>query len=532
MGSREAFAALVGHYQGLVSATTLSIIGDFKQSEDIAQETFLIAWNQLSELSDPAKFPAWLCGIARNCSKKWLRRQVRNPLTHSAELIDVADKPDTAIEPLSKADAQLVWRSLADIPETYREPMLMFYRHGAKIAEIADALELTEEAVRQRLSRGRKMLKAEVEKQVESVLETTRPDTAFTMAVLASLPLVAATTTTGCSVAGTGTASHAGWFGWWTPLLYLFAPIILVTGGFMGLWTALKHSPTIRTRRFMCRTALQWYVFIWVFMLTKLYVDDKHGAWNAHGNVYFFASYFLIIIVVCFWLVYRWRRLLEEDAGLCPPLDKSLEKTSLSLFYLRCWYWVSLLPILVFSLLFTIDLHREFGRGLDPASLSSVVIPLALCLLWMSIPIGFFIVVGYGIRTSRDENSLHRWYPRDGKAFLPKYEERTRWLFFWFDLVVMYSVTIVPLISLITSNHMADGVAAWVLLSTMLMTVTTLIASHSAGIPGKRLRGYAKLCLFLGLCHVIFSLSLTVFIVLVYFGVALLAFVLSRRKRS
>jgi hypothetical protein len=310
-------------------------------------------------------------------------------------------------------------------------------------------------------------------------------------------------------------------------------PIILITGGFMGLWTALKHSPTIRTRRFMCRTALQWFVFIWAFQLIKLYTDQGYGGWDTHGGA-FFACYFAIIIGFCAWLVYRWRLLLEEDAGLRPTSDKLLEKTSLSLFWLRCWYWIPLLPVMFFSAGMSCDLYNEFYRETERASSSlvSVGLPLAGSLLFLSIPIGFFLVVGYGIRTSRDDNSLRRWYPREGKAFLPKPEERTHWTAFWFDLIVMCFIAVIPIIPLVIFPQMMvfNGITGWVLVSTMLMTVTALIASHSAGIPGKRLRGYAKLCLFLGLCYMILPRGVQIYFV-VYFVVALLAFVLSRRHR-
>jgi hypothetical protein len=326
--------------------------------------------------------------------------------------------------------------------------------------------------------------------------------------------------------------------------------VILATGGFMGLWTALKHSPTVRTRRFMCRTTMQWFVFIWVFILTKLFVDQGSGDWDTHYGLFFFVGYFAILVAFCSWFVYRWRILLEEDAGLLPQSDKPLEKTSLSLFWLRCWYWLPLLPILLFTVELAFDGYDELCRSPETAffGVSKEVFSMAICLLFMSIPIGFFIVVGYGIRTSRNENSLLKWYPRDGRAFLPKSEKKTHWVSFGFDLAVMYFVAIIPMIVLIVLAQIIDGLTAWVLFSTMMMTVTTLIASHSAGIPGQRLRGYAKLCFFIGLCYVILlgmgrgiiatipiGLGRTVspqdVFGIVYFGAALLAFAVSRKLR-
>ncbi|MGL6196525.1 MAG: RNA polymerase sigma factor [Thermoguttaceae bacterium] len=67
-GNREAFAQIVQKYQNLVSAVTFGITGNLQQSEDLAQETFVIAWEKLSELREPEKLSSWLCGIARNLS--------------------------------------------------------------------------------------------------------------------------------------------------------------------------------------------------------------------------------------------------------------------------------------------------------------------------------------------------------------------------------------------------------------------------------------------------------------------------------
>lgn len=535
-GDREAFAEIVRRHQNMVTAVTFSVTGNLQQSEDLAQETFIAAWQSLSELREPAKLPAWLCGIARNLSRKWLRKTESE--RHSRSETSIEDIPEAfADETNRKEQVALLWSTIRSIPEPYREPLVMYYRQEQSVREIAAALELSEDNVRQRIARGRKMLKAEVEKQIESVLQSTRPDTAFTMAVLASLPLAA--TASGCTIVGTGTTgtSQAGWL--WTPFLWLFMPIILITGGFMGLWTALKHSPTVRTRRFMCRAALQWYVFLWVFMLCKLYFDNKHGGWSENGGL-FFSGFFVILIGFCIRLVYRWRTLLEEDAGLRPMPEKPLESSTSSMLKLRCWYWLSLPPILGLSLLLLFDIMSELRR--DPffgtfSSLWQNAFLTAVCILWMSIPIGFFFVVGYGIRTARDADSLRRWSPRNGKAFLPTADEATHWPSFWFDLLLMPVLAIVPYIFSIVLGLTMGGVAAWALISTMMMVVATMIASHSAGIPDKRLGGYARLLFFMGICYTVLLsgkgtyLSPQILFGLVYFGAALTAYLIAWRKK-
>jgi RNA polymerase sigma factor (sigma-70 family) len=193
-GDREAFGQIVAHHQSLICSLAYCATGSLTQSEDIAQETFVTAWKHLAELREPAKLRAWLCGIARNLIGKTLRRDAHEPV-HGAEQLEKANEPASA-EPLpsdlvmSKEEEAILWRSLARIPETYREPLVLFYREHQSVERVANQLELTEDAVKQRLSRGRKLLQEQVLAFVEGALEQTSPGKAFTLGVLAALPVM------------------------------------------------------------------------------------------------------------------------------------------------------------------------------------------------------------------------------------------------------------------------------------------------------------------------------------------------------
>src|ERR1700728_3678256 len=86
-GDHDAFGQLVARYQSPICALAYSACGDISHSEDLAQETFIIAWRKLSDLKEPAKFKSWLYGIARNLINSAFRQQIRNPLA-GAELLD------------------------------------------------------------------------------------------------------------------------------------------------------------------------------------------------------------------------------------------------------------------------------------------------------------------------------------------------------------------------------------------------------------------------------------------------------------
>ncbi len=216
-GGRDAFAEIVSRYQTLVCSLAYSATGDLTRSEDLAQDTFLAVWRQLSGLREPQKLRAWICGIARNRIQDSIRNQYREP-THNAEALEkVAGAAATEGVPsdhaMSKDEAAIVWHALEQIPESYREPLILFHRENRSVEQVAALLELSEDAVKQRLVRGRKLLQAEVESLVEETLRRTTPTPVFTANVMAALPIAGAATAKiamGTAAAGAKAVSGIG----------------------------------------------------------------------------------------------------------------------------------------------------------------------------------------------------------------------------------------------------------------------------------------------------------------------------------
>ena len=63
-GDMAAFGVIVERYQRAVCAVAYASVRDRVLSEDIAQDTFVMAWSKLPSLRDSERLPAWLCGIA------------------------------------------------------------------------------------------------------------------------------------------------------------------------------------------------------------------------------------------------------------------------------------------------------------------------------------------------------------------------------------------------------------------------------------------------------------------------------------
>jgi len=257
-GNRDAFGRIVARYQSLICSLAYSATGCLGQSEDLAQETFIAAWKHLRQLREPAKLRSWLCGIARNRINNALRREGRKPLTAAEPLEAAQDAP--ALEPLppdraiSQEEEAILWRSLERIPDNYREPLVLFYREHQSIQRVAEQLELSEDAVKQRLFRGRKLLHEQVLAFVECALEQTAPSKAFTIGVLAALPMFAtsasAATVATAAVKGSATATGATAVAVFNALL---GPVVGLLGAYIGVRASLDATRTPRERQFVVR---------------------------------------------------------------------------------------------------------------------------------------------------------------------------------------------------------------------------------------------------------------------------------------
>ena len=161
-----------------------------------------------------------------------------------------------------KEEEAILWRALENIPEIYREPLVLFYREHQSVEAVAQSLELTGDAVKQRLSRGRKMLQEQVLVLVESTLERTNPGKVFTLCVLAALPALtisAKAAAIGATAAKGGTAAKVAVAG--GILGGICAPLLVFFGNYAGYRMGLETAHSEEERRHIKSTykSILWY---------------------------------------------------------------------------------------------------------------------------------------------------------------------------------------------------------------------------------------------------------------------------------
>jgi RNA polymerase sigma factor (sigma-70 family) len=329
-GNRDAFGLIVARYQSLICSLAYSATGSFGQSEDLAQETFITAWKHLSHLRERDKLRAWLCGIARNRINSFLRREGREPVRDAEPLENLAESH--AAEPLppdyvmNREEEAILWRSLQTIPETYREPLVLYYREHQSVERVAQALGLSEEAVHQRLSRGRKLLQEQVLAFVEGALKRTAPGKTFTLGVLTALSLVAPSAkaaTVGTAVAKASVTTKTG------TALGTVGGLLPALGSYYLIFKSdLEFAKSPREREFMVCSF--WFQTVVLLMLMTLMGGLLFERSFVHNRGLLWAVFCFGLLACVFMLgnyAKRRRRQIQiEDGTFVEPMAREQRK--------------------------------------------------------------------------------------------------------------------------------------------------------------------------------------------------------------
>ena len=217
-GDQMAFTRLVESTCVLVSSITLAIARDPDVSRDIAQDVFLSAWHDIRNLREPSSFLPWLRQITRNRAHHVMRtsrrRRRRIEEQDTSELLEmvVDPRPDASQQLIAAERRRAVMEAIDLLPDETREVVTLFYREGQSVVQVASLLDLSEAAVRQRLSRARTRLRDELLDRLGHDLVDSAPGSAFVAGVAAALTVGAPAATSAATIGAAG-AKGIGPFG-------------------------------------------------------------------------------------------------------------------------------------------------------------------------------------------------------------------------------------------------------------------------------------------------------------------------------
>lgn len=166
-GSESAYKKLVDKYERALFFHVLKMIKDREQVEDLVQETFVKAFDNLNTYSTNYAFSTWLYRIATNHTIDYLRKKKLKTLSidkpmktkdgeMEMQLPDESAGTDRNI--IRKQRQKIVQHAIDNLPEKYRRVIELRHMEEKSYQEIADVLDLPLGTVKAHIFRAREML--------------------------------------------------------------------------------------------------------------------------------------------------------------------------------------------------------------------------------------------------------------------------------------------------------------------------------------------------------------------------------------
>ena len=151
-GDTDAFGRLYHLYARMVHGILLARV-PYGEVDDLVQDVFLVALRKIDSLRDAERFGPWLAMITRNRAMDYHRRTR-----------ETSELPDTLAQAATpRAEANEVLAIIYELPEAYREPLILRFVEGMTGPEIAERTGLAPASVRVNIHRGLKLLRARMQ---------------------------------------------------------------------------------------------------------------------------------------------------------------------------------------------------------------------------------------------------------------------------------------------------------------------------------------------------------------------------------
>jgi len=274
-GDRDAYARIVAQSANVVCSIALAIVRNVQASEDVAQEVFLAVWTSLGKLRNPASFLPWLRQLTRNQANLWLRNHARERGDEVALAAVIDARPTPADSLLREEERRVLAEVIADLREESREVVILYYREASSAKHVADLLGISEDAVKQRLSRARAKIRAEMLQRFGGTLARTAPGAAFVTAIGAAL--TAAAPPASAAIAGATVTKSAGG----AMSVIAKSSGIGALGGILGVVMGFAHlgEPFDDREAVELRTFKRILIAVMIIASITFAAADHHRAW-------------------------------------------------------------------------------------------------------------------------------------------------------------------------------------------------------------------------------------------------------------
>lgn len=162
MEARDWFEILVREHAHSLMAYLRAVVDDAAAADDLFQETLCVAWRRIDDFDRKRPFAPWLRGIAAKLVLVWRRQHASQDRLCDAETLEYLDRRLAQVQRLPGDTLEEKLAALADcmaaMPESFRVALELRYQDEFRPPDVASRLNLSVEALKKRLQRGRAIL--------------------------------------------------------------------------------------------------------------------------------------------------------------------------------------------------------------------------------------------------------------------------------------------------------------------------------------------------------------------------------------
>ncbi|MGA9271673.1 MAG: RNA polymerase sigma factor [Lutimonas sp.] len=174
-GDSNAFAFLINRYKDMVFTLALKIVKSREDAEEVAQDSFLKAYQKLEQFKGQSKFSTWLYTIAyRSALTKVRKKKLETTDIDSYVLDNHKDGQDfPQLEAIKNGEQQkYVKEAIDNLGQVDSLLITLFYLHDNSIEEIQEITQMSQSNVKVRLFRARKKLFKELSLLLKEEIKT------------------------------------------------------------------------------------------------------------------------------------------------------------------------------------------------------------------------------------------------------------------------------------------------------------------------------------------------------------------------
>ena len=179
-GDIRAFEVLVDNFRDMAIGYAYSILKDYQQAEDVAQEAFLQAYFKLNALQSTEAFPSWFRKIVFSQCERFYRKK-RLPVIPLDDVLEIQSWKQSPSEIVEQDELKSqIWDAVNTLPEKERTVTVLFYISEYSMAEIGGVMDLPVGTIKNRLYSARKKLRSDMAKLMGDAINSQKTVKTFT----------------------------------------------------------------------------------------------------------------------------------------------------------------------------------------------------------------------------------------------------------------------------------------------------------------------------------------------------------------